>query len=273
MKSPFPCMDPYLEMRWSDVHSRLNIYASDAINPLLPPGLLARSEERAIVASDEVDLRDIGPDVSVYEHELTEPTWETGGTATVVADIVCVHLPKREIKQRFLEIRDARSGGRVITVIEFVSPSNKRPGDGLTKYRQKQNECRNGDVNLVEIDLTRAGDRSLIMPVDCLKRKDRTTYQAWVSRAGELEKGWACRLPLTQRLPAVPIPLRPTDRDVLLDLQPLIDQIYEKGRYAEDTDYSEPLRPPLSPAEAEWAAKLIASQPNKTVRDSPRGHE
>ncbi len=265
MKSPFPGMDPYLEPRWLDVHSRLNIYASDAINPLLPPGLLARSEERAIVASDEADVRDIGPDVSVFERGLAEPTWDSGGVQTAVAEAVCVHLPKREIKQRYLEIRDARSDGRVITVIEFVSPTNKYAGDGLTKYRQKQVECRDANVNLVEIDLTRVGDRSLIMPVDRLKRKDRTTYQAWVSRAGELEKGWAYRLPLTQRLPAVPIPLRPTDRDVLLDLQSLIDQIYEKARYAEDIDYSEPLRPPLSPAEAEWAAKLIASQPNKTV--------
>ena len=273
MKSPFPGMDPYLETRWSDVHSRLNIYASDTINPLLPPGLLARSEERAIVASDEVELRDIGPDVSVFERGLAEPTWDSGGAQTAVAEVICVHLRKREIKQRYLEIRDARSGGRVITVIEFVSPTNKCPGDGLTKYRQKQQECRDADVNLVEIDLTRAGDRSLIMPIDCLKRKDRTTYQAWVSRAGELEKGWACRLPLTQRLPALPIPLRPTDPDVLLELQPLIDQIYEDGRYAEDIDYSEPLRPPLSPAEAEWAAKVLSSQPDRTVPHSPRSRD
>ncbi len=263
MKSPFPGMDPYLELRWSDVHSRLNIYASDALNPLLPPGLLAWSEERSIVASDEGELRDIAPDVSVLERGLVEPTWDTAGVATAVAEIVCVHLRKREIKQRFLEIRDARSSGRVITVIEFVSPTNKRRGDGLTKYQQKQQECRDADVNLVEIDLTRAGDRSLIMPVDYLKQKDRTTYQAWVSRAGELEKGWACRLPLTQRLPAVPIPLRPTDRDVLLDLQSVIDQIYEKGRYSEDIDYSEPLRPPSSMADAEWAAKLLTQKENR----------
>lgn len=260
MKSPFPGMDPYLEPRWSDVHLSLAVYTRNTLNRLLPPGLLARSEERAIVSFDDEVLRTISPDVSVFERGLAEPTWDTGGVATAVAEAVCVHLPKREIKQRYLEIRDARSGGRVITVIEFVSPTNKCPGDGLTKYRQKQDECRDADVNLVEIDLTRFGDRSLIMPVDCLKQKDRTTYQAWVSRAGELEKGWAYRLPLTQRLPALPIPLRPTDRDVLLDLQPLIDQIYEDGRYAEDIDYSEPLRPSLSPEEAEWAAKLLESQ-------------
>lgn len=35
MKSPFPGMDPYLETRWGDVHSRLNIYASDTLRPAL----------------------------------------------------------------------------------------------------------------------------------------------------------------------------------------------------------------------------------------------
>ena len=262
MKSPFPGMDPYLESRWVAVHSSLVIYAGDALNRLLPPGLLARPQERAIVASDEMDLRDIGPDVSVFERGLAEPAWDAGSGATAVAEAVCVYLSKREITQRYLEIRDARSGGRVITVIEFVSPTNKISGDGLAKYQQKQQECRDAGVNLVEIDLTRSGNRTFVMPVDRLKPKDRTTYQAWVSRAGELEKGWAYRLPLTQRLPALPIPLRPTDSDVLLELQPLIDQIYENGRYSEDIDYSDPLRPPLSAAEAQWAQQLLARKEN-----------
>lgn len=260
MKSPFPGMDPYLESRWLDVHSSLNIYTRDVLNQRLPPGLLARSEERAIVATEEEDLRGTYPDVSVFERGLAEPSFETGGTATELAESVCVLIREREIKQRYLEIRDARSGGRVITVIEFVSPTNKHSGDGLAKYQQKQEECRDGEVNLVEIDLTRAGDRSLIMPINLLKARFRTTYQAWLSRANDRERGWAFRLPLTQRLPAIPIPLRSTDQDLQLELQPLIDQIYEKGRYSEDIDYSESLEPPLSPPESEWVAALLAAR-------------
>lgn len=260
MKSPFPGMDPYLESRWLDVHSHLNIYSSDVLNQRLPPGLLARSEERAIVAVDDRDGRDIAPDVSIFERGLAEPSWASSDSSVAVAESVCVVLKKRDIKQRYLEIRDARSGGRVVTVIEFVSPTNKRSGDGLTKYRQKQEECFYGGVNLVEIDLTRAGDRSLIMPIWTLSRPDRTTYQAWISRANDSIHGWAFRLPLTQRLPAIPIPLRPTDQDVLLELQPLIDQIYVNGRYEVDIDYSEPLEPPLSAEEAEWAASILANR-------------
>ncbi len=157
---------------------------------------------------------------------------------------------------------DRREGGRVITVIEFVNPTNKRSGEGLTKYRQKQQECREGGVNLVEIDLTRNGDRSLIMPLHRLKTAARTTYQAWVSRANELQTGWAYCLPLSKRLEAIPIPLRPADSDVLLDLQPLVDRIYETGRYSVDLDYTEPLEPPLSPADAEWTASLLLQRPS-----------
>ncbi|MFM9965811.1 MAG: DUF4058 family protein [Planctomycetaceae bacterium] len=265
MKSPFPGMDPYLESRWLDVHSHLNTKSSDVLNQRLPPGLLARSEERAIVAVDDRDEREINPDVSIFERGLAEPSWDSNDSSVAVADSVCVVMKKPKIKQRYLEIRDARSGGRVVTVIEFVSPTNKRPGDGLTMYCQKQNECRSAGVNLVEIDLTRAGDRSLIMPIRRLSRPDRTTYQAWISRGDDTVHGWAFRLPLTQRLPAIPIPLRPSDRDVLLELQPLIDQIYDNGRYDEDIDYSEPLEPPLAAEEAEWVASILAKHP-KPIR-------
>ena len=72
MKSPFPGMDPYLELRWSDVHSSLAIYGRDALNRQLPTGLLARSDERAIVSLDDEELRGIGPDVSVYERGLAK---------------------------------------------------------------------------------------------------------------------------------------------------------------------------------------------------------
>lgn len=258
MKSPFPGMDPFLESRWQAVHASLITYAGDALNRLLPTGVLARTGERAIVTSDEEGWREIGPDVQVFERGFAEPSVEAGDVA--IAPFVCVELQQYEFQQRYLEIRDVRSGGRVITVVEFVSPTNKRPGEGLSKYRQKQEECRAARVNLVEIDLTRGGDRSKLMPIDRLTSHQRTTYQAWVSRATEPLKGWAHCLPLRQRLGAIPIPLRPTDADVLLDLQPLVDQVYETGRYSEDIDYDEPLVPPLSPEDAEWVAIVLAAR-------------
>ncbi len=259
MKSPFPGMDPFLEMRWGDVHSSLAIYTRDLLNQSLPPGLLARSEERAIVSAhfDGWD-RAIYPDVSLFERGLSEPS--VVGSGVQLAESQCLLLPELvEIKQRYLEIRDARSGGQVITVIEFISPSNKQPGNGLDKYLQKQRECIDGDINLVEIDLTRGGSRKSVMPIENLPSEQLPTYAALLRRAGIRNRVWFYQLPLRQRLGAIPIPLRKTDRDIILDLQALIDQIYVNGRYGDDLTYRETLLPPLSDGDATWAAPLIAA--------------
>lgn len=255
MKSPFPGMDPYLETRWGDVHSSLAIYGRDLLNRSLPAGLIARAEERTIVSASDEDVRHMVPDVSVFERGVGQPSLRPGN-GVALADSLCLVLDEVEIRQRYLEIRDARSGGRVITVIEFVSPANKRPGDGLDKYRQKQQECHEGDISLVEIDLTRSGDRSLVMPVSRLPRDQRTTYLAVVSRAVDSRHAWVYRLPLRQRLGGIPIPLRPADEEIVLDLQSLVDQAYENGRYAQELTYTEPLNPPLSPDEEQWAREL-----------------
>jgi hypothetical protein len=50
------------------------------------------------------------------------------------------------------------SGNRIVTVIEFLSPTNKVRGPGQDEYLKKQSELRQGGVNLVEIDLVRSGD-------------------------------------------------------------------------------------------------------------------
>jgi hypothetical protein len=52
MKSPFPGMDPYLEMRWRDVHASLMVYGSEQLNEQLPSDLQALVEENVGIADD-----------------------------------------------------------------------------------------------------------------------------------------------------------------------------------------------------------------------------
>jgi hypothetical protein len=59
-----------------------------------------------------------------------------------------------------------------------------------------------------------------------------------------------------RRLPPIRVPLRPTDADVRLDLQSLIDRCYANGRY-DDLDYREDPNPPLDAADATWADELL----------------
>ncbi len=64
-------------------------------------------------------------------------------------------------------------------------------------------------------------------------------------------------MPLREPLPSIGIPLRRTDNDVLLQIQSLIDQCYQDGRYWR-TDYSRPLRPRLPDQDASWVETLLA---------------
>jgi hypothetical protein len=63
-------------------------------------------------------------------------------------------------------------------------------------------------------------------------------------------------MPLRERLPRVPIPLRPEDADAVIDLQSLVDRIYELSGY-DDLDYTRTVSPPLPPGDNEWAQDLI----------------
>ncbi len=163
-------------------------------------------------------------------------------------------------KQRFIEIIDPASDGKVITVIEFVSPSNKLPGDGLRKYRQKQADVVHAGINLVEIDLTRSGERSLASAVAGMPREYReSAYLTCVFRAAK-QRFEVYRMPLRERLPSIRIPLRERDEDVMLDVQEVVDRAYEDGRY-DDIDYTKACVPALAADDATWAAGLRSAAP------------
>lgn len=142
-------------------------------------------------------------------------------------------------------------------MIEFVSPTNKFAGDGRRKYQEKQQECRDAGVNLVEIDLTRSGRRELLVHRWAGARQHESTYQVSVWRAAWASQCELYLLRLQDCLPAIRIPLRPTDADALLDLQSLIDAAYEASRYDRTTDYRRPCEPPLEGDEAAWADELL----------------
>lgn len=160
----------------------------------------------------------------------------------------------------FIEIIDYRSGGRVITVIEVLSPTNKKPGAGQRMYLSKQQELRDGGVSLVEIDLLRGGERVLSVRPEMLPPSHRTPYQICIRRAADPDFVDVYRIALRERLPAIPIPLRQSDSDLPLDLQPLLEHIYQKGRYGSIIDYRSDPEPPLDGDDARWADQLLRNK-------------
>ena len=158
-KSPFPGMDPYMEQSWRDVHHKLCTYACDDIQGQLSHGMIARVDERLMVELSPEQSRSIYPDVRVIRRERPRPQVAVGnaesGTVTALAEPLTLEIDDETATEAFIEIIDARSGGRMITVIEFISITNKLPGEGRDIYRRKQLELRSATVSTVEINLLR----------------------------------------------------------------------------------------------------------------------
>lgn len=157
--------------------------------------------------------------------------------------------------ERFLRIVEAQTE-RLVTVIEFLSPTNK-VGDGLKAFRQPRAELLAAGANFVEVDLIRSGDwRGLLRPhrpPDDAISPYRVTFRA----ALEPEAAYLQPIRLTDPLPPITIPLRKGDPRVRMELQRLVDHAYTTGRYHRRLDYSKPCDPPLESANSAWAADLL----------------
>ncbi len=256
MKNPFPGMNPYLQERWGDFHTRFTVAMSDALNQLLPGDLEAR-----IVESITVDFADerrtIYPDVSVFEAEsaLSAPVGVSSSVA--VAEPLLVTLRDDPRTERHIEILDSTGGGRVVTGIELLSPANKS-SQGRKTYRKKQAEFIAARVNLVEIDLIRGGGFVLALPERKLPRKRRAPHWIVVRRANHPDEAAIYPVSLREPLPNIRVPLRPSDSDLVLQLQPLLDECYERGRYR--MNYEQPPDPPLAAEDDAWADQLLREQ-------------
>lgn len=271
MPSPFPGMDPYLEAHWRDIHARLIIYASDALQGALPRGLRARVEESVLLETPEgIGDHPLFPDVRVVEFQAKRYSSVGPGAAVAVAEPRLVEIEPELVAEPFLEIIDRESGNRVVTVIEFLSPTNKSPGLNREQYLRKQRELCSSDTNLVEIDLNRFGTHALAFPLSHLKPSDRTPYLASVRRPTLPGKALVYPIPLWERLPVVKVPLRPKDTDVPLDLQTLIDQCYRNGGYEDTIDYTAAPDPPLLGAEGDWADEWLFEKGLRPRKKPPR---
>lgn len=259
IQSPFPGMDPYLEQYWQDVHQRLVLYGCDQVQAHLPRDLRARVQERVFVQAEDSTGRNLYPDIRVTERRREGGPAAATAAGVAVAEPLLVHVSDEPVTESFVEIFEAGSGQRVVTVIEVLSLANKQPGEGRDLYQRKQRELYLGHVGLVEIDLLRAGQWTVAVPRNHIPREERTPYVVCVQR------GWRPRpfevypIRVRERLPTIRVPLRETDTDAPLDLQALIELAYRNGRY-DDIDYRVPPEPALEPEDAAWADELLRSK-------------
>jgi hypothetical protein len=255
-------MDPYLEGFWNDVHGKLLAYLADVLNEMLPPNYRATMNTRVVMDdfNDAIKLVSREPDVAVVDWPVTGPP---AGTALAThshqylfQSPQFVRFEPEPVTEYFLEITESRFGSDVITAIELLSPTNKRPGDGMNQFKKKQVQYRTGQVNRVEIDLLRHGTRIFDFPAQSLDRTQLKPYYIAVYWGDRANVAGIHAIDLRDPLPVIGIPLRPGEPEVPVALQPLLDRVYRNGRFP--IDYRVPLDPPLTGEDAVWAAELIA---------------
>jgi hypothetical protein len=142
----------------------------------------------------------------------------------------------------------------------MLSPSSKTNSEDGQAYRMKRDAHIADGISLVEIDLLRAGIRPpLGDPAPAI-----SDYYILVHRGWEKDRMGIWPISLRDSFPTVPIPLDPDLPDVVLELRPCVDHVYDIGRYAEQLDYSKPPKPPLREPDATWARELLAQRMTPT---------
>lgn len=253
MPSPFPGMDPYLEhpALWPDVHQRLIVALADTLGPMLRPRYRAAVEERVYVTDAEGPFFIGRPDVAVVGPAvgpaLSDPL------AFIEPRVVEVPLPDH-IREGYLEVRDVATG-EVVTVIEVLSPTNKRPGEGRRLYEEKRLQVLGTRTHLVEIDLLRGGE-----PMRMWGDGRDSHYRILVSRAERRPRADLYAFTLRNPLPPFPLPLRAGDEEPTVELGVLLRALYDRAGYDLAVDYAVKPVPPLEGDDAAWANQLLCEK-------------
>src|SRR5438876_4952478 len=177
MQSPFPGMDPYIETchLWDDFHHDLLLEIKGALAPLLPAGYVVRGSERTypVMTPAEGQTREYR-----FWSDVSVAATGRGTVATTIASPAVPATPpavnaeanpgpisipammETEYREIFLEIRRPPPAKKLVTCIEVLSPSNKRPrSKGWRLFNRKRRAYLAGQAHFVEIDLLRGGRR------------------------------------------------------------------------------------------------------------------
>ena len=260
MSSPFPGMNPYLEgYLWVDVHNALASKIRQQLAPKVQPGHTVRLE--VYLVQDTAPESEIGilyPDVEVLRQKAALPASirstlpiESGNLLVTPAPLTLPLMPPAEVRIAGVEIRDTASN-TLVTSIEILSPVNKRES-GITPYRQKRQQLYNAKVHLIELDLLRRGTRPFAHP-----RLPAVPYLVTLTRVqAQAIEVWP--IALQDPLPILPVPLRPPDVDVPLDLAAAMHDIYDEAFYNLSINYRElPPKPALTADDLAWVDALLA---------------
>jgi hypothetical protein len=249
MPSPFPGMNPYLEnpSLWAGVHHWLITEIARSLNPVLRPRYFVAVEER-VYETSMTGTSAVGiPDDIIIQTGNIRSTPTTTAATIPLTQPISVRVPVVETEREgYLEVREVGTE-TVITVIEILSPKNKRSGVGRQQYEAKRQKILSSQTHLVEIDLLRQWQ---VMPLE--SPPVSCHYRVLVSRSDcrPLADLYAFNLP--DPIPVFPLPLQSGDVEPCIDLQNLLHKIYDEAGYDLRLDYRQDPVPPLDEAATIW---------------------
>jgi hypothetical protein len=258
-------MDPFLEHpAWFPTfHDNFVTYLQEAIQPRLPSPYYALTNRRVWV---ELSARHVSPDVAVIKtrDDLPGSDSSQGSRSAVAATTgpVVVKVPHEHRRETYLEVYvSSASGDKLVTSIELLSLANKNAGErNREQYLAKQREMLESAVNLVEIDLLRAGAHTTAVPWERAEEAcGPCDYHVCVHRFDRGDDYYVYPIQLDERLPVIEIPLLPADASIDIDLQVVFLRTYDAGPYHRVVRYvdQEPV-PPLSQERDDWSREWLA---------------
>jgi len=205
----------------------------------------------------------------VFQHQLVMSLYQillpglvdryrarVGQRQYVTEQALFTSIVREEHQEEYIEVRQ-RSDGRLVTLVDAVSPQNKMTDEGRQTYLHKREECKRSGANLVEIDLVLQGQPTLDYSRDGLPDWD---YAVTVTRTRQPERYEIYTATLQKKLPRFRLPLAADDRDHVLDLQAAFARCYDQGGFAAQIDYHRDPALPLNDEDRNWLDELLKEQ-------------
>jgi len=217
-------MDPYLEeeKRWP-AFQPLVVHA---LYQMLLPGLMDRYRAR------------------VGEREYTSE------------QALFTSIVREEHKEAFIEVRQ-RSDGRMVTLIDIVSPANKTTQVGKQMYLDKRREARTGNSNIVQVELVVPGQPLLDYSREGLVDWD---YAVTVTRCTQPDRFEIYTATLQKRLPRFRMPLAADDRDTVIDLQAAFARSFDQGDFISQINYAKDPTVRTTEEQRQWIDERLREQ-------------
>src|SRR5439155_25478091 len=160
---------------------------------------------------------------------------------------------REEHREDFIEVRQ-RADGKLVTLVDVVSPTNRPTAPGRQAYLDTRKDARGGGSNLVEIDLVLQGQPMLDYSRENLPDWD---FAVTVTRSTQPERHEIYTATLQKRLPRYRLPLAADDRDTVLDLHTAFNRCYDQGGFASRIDYKRDPMTKLIDEDRRWLADLL----------------